>query len=83
MITSNENIPYAIYTLTSHGNIIDQKNIPPLETPRKSLKITITPTIAMVPNSYLFVYYIVNGDLHYCEHTLRLPELFENQVNSE
>ncbi|XP_061388962.1 thioester-containing protein 1 allele R1-like [Musca vetustissima] len=80
VIHSDDYIPYITYTLTSHGNIIDQKYVE-LPSRQKSHKITIKPTIVMVPQSYLFVYYIVNGDLHYCEHTLRLPEKFENEIS--
>ncbi|XP_073826202.1 thioester-containing protein 1 allele S1-like [Musca autumnalis] len=80
VVKSNQSIPYIVYTITSHGNIIDQKYIP-LSSQQTSHKITIQPTIAMVPNSYLFIYYIINGDLYYCEHTLRLPEKFENQIS--
>ncbi|XP_073826184.1 thioester-containing protein 1 allele R1-like isoform X1 [Musca autumnalis] len=80
MVRSNQSIPYIIYTITSHGNIIDQKYIP-LSSQQKAQKITIKPTMAMVPNSYLFVYYIINGDLHYCELKLSLPEKFENQIS--
>ena len=42
--------------------------------------IEIMPSIEMVPKSFIYVYYVVNGNLTYEEMTLDFPKELENQV---
>uniref|UniRef100_A0A1I8QF42 TEP1-F n=1 Tax=Stomoxys calcitrans TaxID=35570 RepID=A0A1I8QF42_STOCA len=78
-VSANHTIPYMIYTLTSHGNIVRQEYIQ-LPSNQYSHTFRIQATMAMVPDSYLFVYYIVGDQLHYCEFTIRLPHNFVNKL---
>ncbi|XP_061396583.1 CD109 antigen-like, partial [Musca vetustissima] len=69
-----------MYTLTGHGNIVRQENLQ-LPANTKSHTFKIRPSIEMIPNSHLFVYYIVNDQFNYCELTIHLPKTFENKVS--
>lgn len=80
-LTSKDSIPYIVYTVTGHAAII-RKDFIKLNPNQNSYTIKINPSIEMVPRSYLYVHYILNGDLRFCELLLRLPEKFENQVSS-
>ncbi|XP_075152793.1 thioester-containing protein 1 allele S1-like [Haematobia irritans] len=78
-VSDSQTLPYLIYTLTSHGNII-RKEFIRLPGNTNSHTIKIKASMAMIPNSYLFVYYIIEDKLHYCEFTIRLPKMFVNQL---
>ncbi|XP_073826203.1 thioester-containing protein 1 allele R1-like [Musca autumnalis] len=80
LITSDKEIPYLMYTLMGHGNIIRQEHLQ-LPGNVNSHTIQIKPSIEMIPNSQLFVYYIVEGLFNYCEMTIRLPKTFENKIS--
>ncbi|XP_013108378.1 C3 and PZP-like alpha-2-macroglobulin domain-containing protein 8 [Stomoxys calcitrans] len=78
-VSANHTIPYLIYTITGHGNIV-RKEFIPLMANQKSHEFEIKASMAMVPNSHLFVYYIARDQLHYCEFTIRLPHSFVNKL---
>ena len=63
----------------AHASLIRAEHIEvPLN--QTSHIIEIIPSIEMVPKSFIYVYYIENGDLRYEEMTLNLPDELENQV---
>ncbi|XP_075152794.1 thioester-containing protein 1 allele S3-like [Haematobia irritans] len=78
-VKSTVDMPYLIYTIMAHSNIIhaDRIKLPPNS---KNYTILITPSIEMVPKSFVYVYYIENGILRYEELEIRLPLEFENKV---
>ncbi|XP_013108376.2 thioester-containing protein 1 allele R1 isoform X1 [Stomoxys calcitrans] len=78
-VSANHTLPYLIYTLTSHGNIVREEfiRVPPNQ---NSHEFLINVSMSMVPNSYLFVYYIIEDQLFYCEFTIRLPHSFVNKL---
>lgn len=78
-VSTTENIPYLIYAIVGHGNIIRMQhvNLPPHQ---NSYVINIKPTIEMIPESHVFVYYSQNGILRRNEIELIFPPKFENQV---
>ena len=47
---------------------------------QKSYTIEITPSIEMIPQSFIYVYYVHKGNLRFEEMTLTFPLEFENQV---
>lgn len=79
-LTSKLPIPYFIYTVTSHADIVRMKYIP-LPANTKSHIIKIKPAVDMIPRCYVYVHYIINGDLRYCELSLKFPNEFENTVS--
>ncbi|KAI8124965.1 CD109 antigen [Lucilia cuprina] len=78
-VSSIVNLPYLMYTIMGHASLIRTQHIkvPPNQ---KSHIITITPTIEMIPSSFIYVYYVHKGNLHYEEMLLRFPHEFENQI---
>lgn len=78
-VSSLINIPYLMYTIMGHASVIRSEyiKIPPNQ---KSYTITITPTIEMIPDSFIYVFYIHNGNLRYEEMRMSFPYEFENQV---
>ncbi|XP_037812884.1 pregnancy zone protein-like [Lucilia sericata] len=79
-VSSIVNIPYLMYTIMGHASLIQMEHIkvPPNQ---KSHIITITPSIEMIPRSYIYVYYIHKGNLRYEEMRLSFPYEFENQIS--
>ncbi|XP_005182172.1 CD109 antigen [Musca domestica] len=53
----------------------------PLPANTKSHIIKIKPAVDMIPRCYVYVHYIINGDLRYCELSLKFPNEFENTVS--
>lgn len=80
-VTSTFNIPYIVYTVTSHSSIVHMELVQ-LPQNSKSFIIQLKRAMDIVPNAYIYVHYIVNGNLHFCELALRLPHEFENQVST-
>ncbi|XP_065356089.1 thioester-containing protein 1 allele S3-like [Calliphora vicina] len=78
-VSSIVNIPYLMYTVMSHATIIQTQHItvPPNQ---KSYTINITSSIEMIPESFIYVYYIHKGSLRYEELSLNFPNEFENQI---
>ena len=62
-----------------HASLIHTEHI---EVPANQTShiIEIIPSIEMVPKSFIYVYYVENGDLYYEEMTLNFPKELENQV---
>ncbi|XP_011290750.1 pregnancy zone protein [Musca domestica] len=79
-VTSNDPMPFLMYTLTGHGNIVRQEKLQ-LQDQVKSHIIKIRPSIEMIPNSQLLVFYIDKGLFKYCEMTIHLPKTFENKLS--
>ncbi|KAM7351079.1 uncharacterized protein ACRADG_004064 [Cochliomyia hominivorax] len=79
-ISSIENIPYFVYSVMGHGGIIRMELVK-VPGQQKTFKIHLTPTIEMVPISFLYVHYIHNGNLRYEELELKFPQELENQIS--
>ncbi|KAM7352029.1 thioester-containing protein 1 allele S3-like isoform 2-T2 [Cochliomyia hominivorax] len=79
-VSSIAYIPYLMYIVTGHASIIHTDHIilPPNQ---RSYVITLTPSIEMIPHSFIYVYYVDNGNLRYEEMTLKFPYEFENQIS--
>ncbi|XP_065358197.1 thioester-containing protein 1 allele S3-like [Calliphora vicina] len=79
-VSSILNIPYLMYIVMGHGSLIQSEHIkvPPNQ---KSYTISITPSIEMIPKSFIYVYYIHKGNLRYEEMHLNFPNEFENQIS--
>ncbi|KNC22900.1 hypothetical protein FF38_00366 [Lucilia cuprina] len=79
-VSSIVNIPYLMYTIMGHASLIRTEyiKVPPNQ---KSHIITITPTIEMIPKSFIYVYYVHKGNLRYEEMRLSFPYEFENQIS--
>ncbi|XP_058975889.1 ovostatin [Musca domestica] len=73
-------IPYLIYTVTGHGDIVRRQLIK-LPDNTTSHTIKIKPSMEMVPLSFVYVHYIVKGQLRYCEQYLKFPNEFENKIS--
>ncbi|KAM7352165.1 thioester-containing protein 1 allele S1-like [Cochliomyia hominivorax] len=80
MVESNQNIKYFVYTLVSHGNII-RHDLVPLESNQNSYIIQLMTSNEMVPVSFLYVHYMENNNLIYCETKIELPEELENKMH--
>ncbi|XP_061390945.1 thioester-containing protein 1 allele R1-like, partial [Musca vetustissima] len=78
-VSSLKNIPYIVYTVTGHGNIIQTEFIK-IPSEQKSYIIQLMPTIEMMPAAYLYVHYIYEGNYRYEEMFLKFPNEFENKV---
>ncbi|XP_073822275.1 thioester-containing protein 1 allele S3-like [Musca autumnalis] len=80
VVKSSVDIPYLVYTIMAHSNIIyaDYIQIPPGQ---KTHTIQITPSIEMVPYAFIYVHYIQDGILRYEEIELTFPLEFENQIS--
>ncbi|TMW40113.1 hypothetical protein DOY81_014806 [Sarcophaga bullata] len=63
-VSSIVNIPYLMYTLVGHGNIIRTERID-VPANKKSFIIRLMPSIEMIPVSYLYVYYILDGNFKF------------------
>ncbi|TMW42791.1 hypothetical protein DOY81_012129, partial [Sarcophaga bullata] len=81
-VTSTDVIPYLEYILMGHANLIRSEHVK-VPSNQTSHIIEIMPSIEMVPKSFIYVYYIENGDLRYEEMTLNLPNELENQISVE
>ena len=68
-----------MYTLTSHASLIRTEYIK-VPSNQKSYIIEIIPSIEMIPQSFICVFYIYDGILRYEEMTLNFLKEFENQV---
>lgn len=77
---SNEPIPYFVYTIVARGNIVKSEYVEVPEN-RKSHTIKFTPTFEMVPQSSIYVYYVVNNELRFQERTITFEKDFENSVS--
>lgn len=62
-----------------HASLIRSEHIEVIAN-QWSHTIEIVPSIEMVPKSFIYVYYVDNGDLRYEEMTLNFPNELENQV---
>ncbi|KAM7351081.1 uncharacterized protein ACRADG_004066 [Cochliomyia hominivorax] len=78
-VRSSFNIPYLVYTVMGHASIVRMEHIK-VPANRKVHTIRITPSIEMIPTSYLYVHYVLDGNLRYEEITLKFPKEFENQI---
>ncbi|TMW42715.1 hypothetical protein DOY81_012206, partial [Sarcophaga bullata] len=74
----NEPVTYFIYTLTGHGNIIQNQMIK-FDTKTTSTTLQVVAKNEMVPDAYVFVHYMVNGDMKFCEMKITLPDELENK----
>ncbi|XP_065356087.1 CD109 antigen-like [Calliphora vicina] len=79
-VRSAFNIPYLVYTIVGHGSIVHLEYIA-LPANRKRHTIKITPSIEMIPESYLYVHYIQDGNFRFKEMTLKFPMELENQIS--
>ncbi|XP_037809419.1 CD109 antigen-like [Lucilia sericata] len=63
-----------------HASIIltEHIKVPPN---KKSHIISITPSIEMIPESFIYVYYVHKGNLRYGEMRFTFPKEFENQIS--
>ena len=77
----NEAVTYFIYTLTGHGNII-QNQIVKFETQQNSSTFQIEAKNEMAPEAYVFVHYMISGVLKSCETKITLPDELENKVQN-
>ncbi|XP_037809423.1 CD109 antigen-like [Lucilia sericata] len=79
-VSSIVDIPYLMYTIMGHASLIHTEHIkvPPNQ---KSYIISITPSIEMIPTSFIYVYYVHKGNLRYEEMSLNFPKEFENQIS--
>ncbi|XP_046810401.1 CD109 antigen-like [Lucilia cuprina] len=78
-VRSAFNIPYFVYTIVGHGSIVQMGHIK-LSPNRKTYTLMITPSIEIVPKSFLYIHYIQNGHLRYEELALNFPSELENQI---
>ncbi|KAM7352895.1 thioester-containing protein 2 isoform 11-T11 [Cochliomyia hominivorax] len=78
-VKSNKNIPYYVYAIVARGQIIKQEHV---ELPEnvKTHEIKFKPSFEMVPESYLYVYFVLDGDLKFQEITLNFPKEFQNKI---
>uniref|UniRef100_T1PK35 TEP1-F n=1 Tax=Musca domestica TaxID=7370 RepID=T1PK35_MUSDO len=79
-VTSTKDMPYLKYTIVAHANIIQTQHID-LPTKPRSHIIEITPSIEMVPYTFVYVHYIDEGNYRYSEIELNFPLEFENKVS--
>ncbi|XP_065356093.1 thioester-containing protein 1 allele S1-like [Calliphora vicina] len=79
-VSSIVNIPYLMYTVMGHASLIQSGHIK-VPTNQKSHIISITPSIEMIPQSFIYVYYVHKGNLRYEEMRLSFPCEFENQIS--
>ncbi|TMW40527.1 hypothetical protein DOY81_014393 [Sarcophaga bullata] len=72
-VTSTDVIPYLKYILMGHASLTrsEHVDVPPNQ---RSHIIEIIPSIEMVPKSFIYVYYVENGNLRYEEMTLNFPK---------
>lgn len=79
-IQSSFNLNYFVYVVMGHGSII---NIGHIKVPgnRKTYTLNLTPSIEMLPTSFLYVHCIHNGNLSYEEIAIQFPPQFENRVS--
>ncbi|XP_037809422.1 CD109 antigen-like [Lucilia sericata] len=79
-VSSIISIPYLMYTIMGHASLIHTEHvkIPPYQ---NSYIIEIMPTLEMIPDSFIYVYYIHKGNLRYEEMHLSFPNEFENQIS--
>ncbi|XP_037812901.1 alpha-2-macroglobulin-like isoform X4 [Lucilia sericata] len=78
-VKSNKNIPYYVYAIVARGNIIKQEHVKVPEN-SKSHEIKFKPTFEMVPESHLYVYFVLDGDLKFEEMTLNFHKEFQNKI---
>ncbi|XP_037809399.1 LOW QUALITY PROTEIN: C3 and PZP-like alpha-2-macroglobulin domain-containing protein 8 [Lucilia sericata] len=79
-VRSSFTIPYFVYTIVGHGSIV-QTGLIKLSPNRKTYTLMITPSIELVPKSFLYVHYIQNGNFRYEELVLNFPLELENQIS--
>ncbi|XP_065358110.1 pregnancy zone protein-like [Calliphora vicina] len=79
-VKSNQNIPYIVYTLTSHANIIKSEFVQ-LDSNTNSYTIQLMASKEMTPTSFLYVHYMVGGNMIYCETEIELPVVLENTLS--
>ncbi|XP_046801006.1 CD109 antigen-like isoform X2 [Lucilia cuprina] len=78
-VKSNQNIPYYVYAIVARGNIIKQEYVKVPEN-SKSHEIKFKPTFEMVPESHLYVYFVLEGDLKFKEMRLNFHKEFQNKI---
>ncbi|XP_065357540.1 CD109 antigen-like isoform X6 [Calliphora vicina] len=78
-VKSNKNIPYYVYAIVARGNIIKQEHVKVPENV-KSHEIKFKPSFEMVPESHLYVYFVLDGDLKFQEISLNFPKEFLNKI---
>ena len=71
-----------MYAIVARGNIIKQEHVK-LPENVKTHEITFKPTFDMVPESHLYVYFVMDGDLKFEELTLKFAKEFQNKVSHE
>ncbi|XP_065356862.1 thioester-containing protein 1 allele R1-like isoform X2 [Calliphora vicina] len=79
-VKSNQNIPYIVYTLTSHANIIKSEFVQ-LDSNTNSYTIQLVASKEMTPTSFLYVHYMVGGNMIYCETEIEIPVVLENTLS--
>lgn len=81
VLSSKSYIPYFVYVLMGHGNIIQTKYVQ-LDMKQYSYTINIKPTIEMVPQTLLSVHYIDKGSFNYCDIKIDFNDnALENKVS--
>ncbi|XP_037809417.1 CD109 antigen-like [Lucilia sericata] len=78
-VSSIISIPYLTYIIMGHASIINMEHIK-LPPNQKSYVINITASIDMIPDSFVYVYYVHKNNLRYEEIHLNFPHEFENQI---
>ncbi|XP_065358094.1 thioester-containing protein 1 allele S3-like [Calliphora vicina] len=79
-VRSSFNIPYLVYTIVGHGSIVHMDHIT-LPANRKRHTIKITPSVEMIPESFLYVHYVQDGYFRYNEMRFEFPWELENQIS--
>ncbi|XP_061388931.1 thioester-containing protein 1 allele S3-like [Musca vetustissima] len=79
VVNSSVEIPYLVYTIMGHSNIIHAERIY-VPAGQKTYTIKLIPSLEMINHGYVYVHFIQDGILHYAELDLELPLEFENKV---
>ncbi|KAI8125143.1 CD109 antigen [Lucilia cuprina] len=79
-VKSNKHIPYYVYAIVARGNIIKNEHVQVPEN-AKTHAIKIKPLFEMVPESHLYVYFVLDGELKFEEMTLNFPKEFQNKAS--
>uniref|UniRef100_A0A1I8MHC8 TEP1-F n=1 Tax=Musca domestica TaxID=7370 RepID=A0A1I8MHC8_MUSDO len=77
-VTFLRGMPYLVYTIVGHANIIHTQHIK-LPAQPTTYVLEITPSIEMVPYAFVYVHYIDGGNLRYGEIKIKFPLEFENE----
>ncbi|XP_061402516.1 thioester-containing protein 1 allele S3-like [Musca vetustissima] len=80
VVNSSVEIPYLVYTIMGHSNIIHAERIY-VPAGHKTYTIKLIPSLEMINHGFVYVHFIQDGILRYAELDLELPLEFENKVD--